>query len=141
MLPCPCPQLWGLLHVQGSGRLGCSVRLREHRSGFWHRSTPQMVPAAPALLTCAWQFLFPGSAGRAALHPQQHKWGWLKEWKMLVINRQPGSTGSVSLIPASPMLNPTGGGMAGLLCFLGLIVNIQPLTSQLESHLVISINV
>lgn len=75
----------------------------------------------------------PSSAGRAALHPQQHHWGWLKEWKMLVINSQPGRIWERALNP-SPIRNPTGGGMPGSLCSLGLNVNIQPLTSWFESH-------
>lgn len=130
LAPRLCPQLWGSLCVQGSVRLDVVSGW-----GFWHRSTPQ---TAPALLTWAWQFLFPGSAGRAALHPQQHKWGWLTEWKMLVVNSQAGRIWEWEpLLNPGPILNPTGGGMAGLLCSPGLSVNIQPLTSQLESHLVI----
>lgn len=125
-----------MLCVQGSVRQGCGVQLREHRCGSWHRSTPQTAPAAPALLTCAWEFLFPGSAGRAARQPQQHKRGWLKEWKMLVLNSQPGRIWEWErVLNPVPILNPTGSGMTGSLCSLGLSVNIQPLTSQFESHL------
>lgn len=105
-------------------RLGCGVQLCEHCSGSWLRSTPQTAPAAPAWLTCAWQFLFPGSAGRAAQHPQQHKWSWLRGWKMLVINSQPGRIWEREHgLNPGPILNPTGGGMPGSLCSLGLSVN------------------
>lgn len=75
VLPCPRPQalsqLWGMLPVQGGVSWDVVSALP--------RATPQTAPAAAAaLLSCAWQFLFP------ALHPQQHQWGWLKEWKMLI---------------------------------------------------------
>lgn len=103
VLPCPHPR--ALSPALGGAPCAGGVGWDVVRS--WHRPTPQTAPAAPALLTCAWQLLFPGSAAKAARHPQQHKWGWLKERKMLVINSQPGRSGSenVSLIPA-PFLTP-----------------------------------